>query len=48
MEGLAVSRGRGGETLLTLISDNNFNTVLQRTIILQFALAEPKSAKARP
>lgn len=48
MEGLAVSRGRGGETLLTLISDNNFNTVLQRTIVLQFALAEPKTAKARP
>jgi hypothetical protein len=48
MEGLAVSRGRGGETLLTLISDNNFNTVIQRTIVLQFALAEPKTAKARP
>ncbi len=48
MEGLAVTRGRGGETLLTLISDNNFNTVLQRTIILQFALGEPKTAKARP
>ncbi len=48
MEGLAVTRGRDGETLLTLISDNNFNTVLQRTIILQFALGEPKTAKARP
>ena len=48
MEGLAVSRGRGGETLLTLISDNNFNVMLQRTIVLQFALAEPKTAKARP
>ena len=48
MEGLAVTRGRSGETLLTLISDNNFNTVIQRTIVLQFALGAPKTAKARP
>lgn len=48
MEGLAVSRGRSGETILTLISDNNFNSFLQRTVLLQFALPAPKTAKARP
>lgn len=39
MEGLAVSRDTRGQPLLTIISDNNFNEVLQRTILLQFALA---------
>jgi hypothetical protein len=38
MEGLAVHR-EGNETILTLISDNNFNTTLQRTLLLEFALA---------
>lgn len=38
MEGLGVSRNGQGETILTLISDNNFNPVIQRTILLQFAL----------
>jgi hypothetical protein len=38
MEGLAVSTNAAGETLLTLISDDNFSYFLQRTIILQFAL----------
>jgi hypothetical protein len=36
MEGLAVHR-EGDETILTLISDNNFN-FFQRTIMLEFAL----------
>jgi len=40
MEGLAVSRGAKGETVLTLISDDNFNTLLQRTILLQFTLLD--------
>lgn len=40
MEGLAVHRGAGGETILTLISDDNFNRVLQRTVMLQFQLEE--------
>jgi len=40
MEGLAVHRSASGETILTLISDNNFNTLLQRTILLQFALVD--------
>jgi hypothetical protein len=37
---LSVHRGAGGETVLTLISDDNFSTV-QRTLLLQFMLAEP-------
>lgn len=39
MEGLAVTRNAAGETLLTVISDDNFNP-LQRTILLRFALVE--------
>ena len=39
MEGIAVHRGRGGETVVTLISDDNFNSLLQRTLLLQFTLA---------
>ncbi|WP_457089337.1 esterase-like activity of phytase family protein [Microvirga sp. P5_D2] len=38
MEGLAVHR-EGTETVISLISDNNFNTRLQRTLLLEFALA---------
>lgn len=38
MEGIAVSHSPGGETRLTLVSDDNFNHHLQRTLILQFAL----------
>lgn len=38
MEGLAVHAGANGETILTLISDDNFNLLLQRTVLLQFAL----------
>lgn len=40
MEGIAVHRGAGGETVVTLISDDNFNRLLQRTILLQFVLHE--------
>ena len=36
MEGIALCR-RDGETRATLISDNNFNTSLQSTLLLQFA-----------
>jgi hypothetical protein len=39
MEGLSVHRNAGGETVLTLISDDNFSNI-QRTLLLQFALAE--------
>lgn len=40
MEGLAVHRNAAGETVLTLISDDNFN-VIQRNLLLQFKLVEP-------
>ena len=37
MEGLGVSREPDGTLVLTMISDDNFNRFLQRTILLQFA-----------
>ncbi|MGJ3263054.1 MAG: esterase-like activity of phytase family protein, partial [Salinarimonas sp.] len=37
MEGLAIHRGPDGETLLTLISDDNYS-MLQRTLLLEFEL----------
>ena len=37
MEAVAVHRGRSGETVLTLMSDDNFNP-FQRSLIMQFAL----------
>jgi len=40
MEGLSVHRSANGETVLTLMSDDNFS-ILQRTLLLQFTLAEP-------
>ena len=40
MEGLSVHRSANGETVLTMISDDNFSA-LQRTLLLQFTLAEP-------
>ena len=39
MEGLAVHKTKDGETVLTLVSDDNFS-VLQRSLLLQFTLAE--------
>lgn len=39
MEGLAVHR-EGANIVVTLISDNNFNTNLQRTLLLEFSLVE--------
>ena len=39
MEGLSVHRAASGELVLTLISDDNFS-IIQRTILLQFTLAE--------
>ena len=49
MEGMAVHRAAGGETIVSLISDDNFNTLLQRTLFLQFTLLdeEPRNA-SRP
>jgi hypothetical protein len=40
MEGLSVHRSASGETVLTLISDDNFS-IWQRTLLLQFTLVEP-------
>lgn len=40
MEGLAAHRGSAGETMLTVISDDNFNGFLQRNLLLQFALPD--------
>lgn len=40
MEGLAVHRDAQGRDILTLISDNNFNTRFQRTLLMQFAIVE--------
>jgi len=39
MEGLAVHRGPAGETLLTLVSDDNFS-MFQRTLLLEFELVD--------
>jgi hypothetical protein len=39
MEGIAVHRSAAGETVLTLVSDDNFS-VLQRNLLLQFTLVE--------
>jgi hypothetical protein len=37
MEGLTVTRNAAGETLLTMVSDDNFS-MLQRTLLLRFAV----------
>ena len=39
MEGIAVHRNAAGETIITLVSDDNFS-VLQRNLLLQFAIVE--------
>lgn len=39
MEGIAVHRNEAGETIVTLVSDDNFSAI-QRNILLQFALVE--------
>jgi hypothetical protein len=48
MEGLDVTRMPGGDIVLTVISDDNFNRLLQRNLLLQFALRRSNTAKARP
>ncbi len=45
MEAIAAHRSATGETVLTLMSDDNFSP-LQRTLIMQFALASAQSAFA--
>ena len=39
MEALSVSRNAAGETILTIMSDDNYN-FFQRTLVLRFALVE--------
>lgn len=45
MEGLSVHRSKAGQTIITMISDDNYNRFLQRTLLLQFAWHRPKKAK---
>ena len=47
MEAIAATRASSGETVLTLMSDDNFS-VIQRTLIMQFALPETKPVTAGP
>lgn len=47
MEAIAVHRDRHGEIVLTIMSDDNFNAFIQRTILLQFALRSVEAARAR-
>jgi hypothetical protein len=47
MEAIAAHRSRTGETVLTLMSDDNFSP-LQRTLLMQFALPEARAARAAP
>lgn len=42
MEGLAMHKAANGETILTVVSDNNYH-FLQRNLMLQFALVNEKS-----
>lgn len=41
MEAVAVHKAPGGETVVTLMSDDNFNRFLQRNLLLQFTLRPP-------
>ncbi len=47
MEGIGVSRDAHGDTILTLVSDDNFS-VLQRTLLLQFKLVGSSRCAQRP
>lgn len=40
MEGLALRRGADGRTFLYMISDDNYNRALQRTLLLMFEVAQ--------
>jgi hypothetical protein len=46
LEALAVSTSEAGETVLTIMSDDNFNHILQRTLLLQFTLKDAPAAEA--
>ncbi|MFG3757036.1 esterase-like activity of phytase family protein, partial [Klebsiella pneumoniae] len=40
MEGIDVHQSADGDTILTMVSDDNFS-LLQRTLLLQFKLVDP-------
>jgi hypothetical protein len=40
MEGIAAHVDGQGRTILTLISDNNFNNIFQQTLLMQFAILD--------
>ena len=40
LEAIALSQDEKGETVVTLMSDDNFNRYLQRTVLLQFTLKD--------
>jgi hypothetical protein len=46
LEALALSQDERGSTVITLMSDDNFNRFLQRTLLLQFTLKERSTAQA--
>jgi hypothetical protein len=41
MEAVAVHKTAGGETVITIMSDDNYNRFLQRNLLLQFTLLPP-------
>lgn len=45
MEAISAHRAADGGTVLTVMSDDNFNGFLQRTLLLQFHLAAPAQAQ---
>ena len=47
LEALAVTKGAKGETVITLMSDDNFNRFLQRTVLLQFTLKGAPNAAGK-
>jgi hypothetical protein len=47
MEAIAAYRAPSGETVLTLMSDDNFSAI-QRTLIMQFTLPETEPVTAGP
>ncbi len=40
MEGLSVNGGPNGETLVYIVSDDNFSPPLQQTMLMMFELRE--------
>ena len=48
MEAVAVHKAPGGETVVTLMSDDNFNPFIQRNLLLQFTLHPPGRTTKSP